>query len=168
MTEFMCQCPQRAGPHFYKDRWKLRCLLSGSVNALNGRDLISTPLLWSPVFMRVSRPLFPRIFLNILIIHQNKGQKWAEHELYFFANNFEACFSYNYKRFIHRNNHRFSVLTLSSSPSHLSEISKAKVFQTFILLPVIEISLWNNILDYTQMPYDAWCRGETLSLHILE
>ena len=36
----------------------------------------------SPVFMRVSEPVFACIFQNILTTRQKRGQKWAEVKLY--------------------------------------------------------------------------------------
>ena len=51
------------------------------------------PTLLKPVvFMRVAGPVFARIFQNILIISQNRGQKWAEGKLYFFGYNFLSRF----------------------------------------------------------------------------
>jgi len=38
--------------------------------------------------MRVSEPVFAGNFQNILTNIQNRGQKWAEAELYLFAYNF--------------------------------------------------------------------------------
>jgi len=42
----------------------------------------------SPVFMRVSGPVFAGNFLNFLTNSQNRGQKWAEAKLYLFRYNF--------------------------------------------------------------------------------
>ena len=41
-TLMMCQCPQRAGPHFYSDPYFAFEMTATCVNALSGRDLIST------------------------------------------------------------------------------------------------------------------------------
>ena len=45
--------------------------------------IISTPLFWEPVFMRVSEPFFARIFLNCQTFKYNKVKNWAERKLYF-------------------------------------------------------------------------------------
>ena len=55
---WVCQCPQRAGPHFYWVELKEISISHAGVNALNGRDLISTSLWtkWTKFMMMCQCP----------------------------------------------------------------------------------------------------------------
>ena len=90
-----CQCPM-SGSRLCT-RWTLRkrnCDLI-CVNALC-RALVSAPCpLKTPVFMRVSDPVFLCIYLNCQIFGYNKVKKWADRKLYF-KNTIWAVFHYSY------------------------------------------------------------------------
>ena len=91
----VCQCPM-SGSRLCT-RWTLRkrnCDLI-CVNALC-RALVSAPCpLKTPVFMRVSDPVFLCIYLNCQIFGYNKVKKWADRKLYF-KNTIWAVFHYSY------------------------------------------------------------------------
>ena len=102
------------------------------VNALCGRDFISTALPWKPVFMRVSGLFFPRIFQNILTIPQIMEQKWAEGKLYFWDTILKSFYWFYYNRFSKINNNRF--WSLDSLPSIKFVICSLKFFAHCLLL----------------------------------
>ena len=100
----LCQCPVSGNTHFYVQKLEqvpqglkeCQCPVSGNTHfysKIGGTDgnyvvIVSMPCVGqhsflphpfgNPVFMRVAGPVFARIFQNILITSQNRGQKWAE------------------------------------------------------------------------------------------
>ena len=82
-NQYSVSMPYCGPGHFYHrkkskngaDYLECQCPIAGQV--------ISTPLSWEPVFMRVSEPIFACIFLNCQIFRYNIAKKWASRKLYF-------------------------------------------------------------------------------------
>ena len=86
----MCQCPISGKPHFYQKHMDSSDYnISVSMPYLGQTSFLPYPSA-SPVFMRVSRPIFAGNFQNILTNSQNNGQKWAEAKLYLSRYNFRG------------------------------------------------------------------------------
>ena len=130
-----CQCPVSGKRHFYNsardmgsgnsDTVSMPCIGQTSflrskarkywhvplcVNALYRANVISTPLLQNPVFMRVSGAVFARIFLNCQILGYNKAKKWAECKLYFFRYNFDVFYTIIIHQFIRQATSQIQIL----------------------------------------------------------
>ena len=82
----------------------------GCVNALYRANVISTPLLQNPVFMRVSGTVFARIFLNCQISGCNKAKKWAGYKLYLFRYNFDVYYTIIIHQFIRQATSQIQIL----------------------------------------------------------